>query len=221
MRFRQPFVKVQFSQNLSVVEVKCLVWHEETADLFLLADGDLYVTIGRQIGSDVMAQTWGCQAGHARSYCIQNHHQVLNVKTITTGLGQWSPTKDHSKWCVGKNINVVCIADMNRSLSQYKRYGGALCLNNQGVKNIFQSFVRAQESCNTQNIMNIQNTDCDTLDDWEVSVSKEGKLGFSMVSGGIQTFTVFSVLKATVNLASSSDDGRHNVFQWLYLCGLI
>eukprot|EP00066_Takifugu_rubripes_P011021 XP_003979362.2 PREDICTED: plancitoxin-1-like [Takifugu rubripes] len=133
--------------------------------------GDLYVTIGGQIKSDVMAQTWGCQAGYARSYCIKNFHRVLNVKTIRTGLGQWPPTKDHSKWCVGTNLNsqqythMVCIADMNRSPSQYNRYGGALCLDNQGVKDIFTGFVRDQESCNTQNIMNILNTDCDTLDD--------------------------------------------------------
>lgn len=40
------------------------------------------------------------------------------------------------------------------------------------------------ERCNTPNIMDTQNIDCDTLDDWEGSVSKEGKLGFSMVSEG-------------------------------------
>ncbi|TWW66548.1 Plancitoxin-1 [Takifugu flavidus] len=68
-------------------------------------DGDLYVTIGRLIRGNVMAQTWGCQAGHDTSYCIKNFHQVINVETITTGLGQWPPTKDHSKWCVGTNLN--------------------------------------------------------------------------------------------------------------------
>lgn len=192
VRFRQHFVKVQFSQNLSVGEVKCL---EEIADLFLLAVGDLYVTIGRLIKSDVRVQTWGCQNGYARSYCFTNLPRVLNVKTVTTPLGQWSRTKDHSKWCMGANLNshVVCVADMNRSPSQYKRYGGALCLNHQGVKEIFQSFVTDVEQCDTLNIMNIPNTDCDTLEDWEGPVSKEGKLGFSMVSeGDSETFTVFS-----------------------------
>lgn len=86
---------------------------------------------------------------------------------------------------MGKNLNshVVCIADMNRSLSQYKRHGGALCLSHSEVKKIFEKFVSDEEECEALNIMNIQNTDCD-MAEWAGSVSKERKLGFSLVSEG-------------------------------------
>lgn len=135
----------------------------------MLADGDLYVAIGRLINSDVRAQTWGCQLGYARSYCVTNQPRVLNIKTITTPLDQWANTKDHSKWCMAENLNsyVVCIADMNRSTQQYNRHGGALCLSHQGVKEAFKSFVTDVEQCNTLNIMDLlnPNTDCDPLDD--------------------------------------------------------
>lgn len=80
---------------------------------------------------------------------------------------------------------MVCIADMNRSSSQYKRHGGALCLNNANVQQIFGRFVSGEEDCDSQN-MNIQNTDCD-MDEWTGSVSKERKLGFSLVSEGYFT----------------------------------
>lgn len=91
------------------------------------------------------------------------------------------------------NKHVVCITDMNRSPSQFERSGGALCLSNQIVKETFHGFLADIERCGTLNIMDTLNIDCDTVVDWEGSVSKEGKLGFSIVSeGDSETFTVFS-----------------------------
>lgn len=165
------------------------------ADLFLLAVGDLYISIGQLIRSDVVVQTWGCQTGYDVSYCIPNLPQVFNIKTIKTALEQWPPTKDHSKWCMSANFNnhVVCIADVNRSTTQYERYGGALCFSNERVKEIFINFVGEIEQCGTPIIRDTTNTDCDTMDVWAGSVSKEGKLGFSMVSeGDSETSAVFS-----------------------------
>lgn len=165
MRFRQHFVQVQFSKNLSAAEVKCLVEHWETADLFLLAVGDLYGDIGQLVKSDLMVQTWGCQPGYDRSSCIEGRSRLFNIKTIKTNLGEWANTKDHSKWCIATNLNInlVCIADMNRSTSQYQRYGGALCINNPVVKQIFGSFVKNVEDCRTINL-NAPNADCDDVD---------------------------------------------------------
>lgn len=49
----------------------------------------------------------------------------------------------------------MCIADVNRAPTQFVRYGGALCLENEAVKTIFQRFVLGTEDCETQNIMDI------------------------------------------------------------------
>lgn len=44
--------------------------------LFLLAVGDLYVTIAELVSSSLAVQTWGCQPKRARSYCVANRHSV-------------------------------------------------------------------------------------------------------------------------------------------------
>lgn len=94
------------------------------------AAGDLYVTIGKNIGT-VDAQTWCSKTSHDT--------EVENVKCISIVPGRsWGPTKDHSKWCVSRENDWTCFADLNRD---QKRRGGALCINNKGVKNIFRSFI--------------------------------------------------------------------------------
>lgn len=126
------------------------------------------MTIGNKlIQGNVEVQTWGCQKERARSYCYRNLPHVLNIESIKTGLAQWNPSKDHSKWCIGTNLNsdYVCIADVNRAPTQFVRHGGALCLRHRATKEIFKRFVTGQEDCPTMNIMNDQNMDCDDLQD--------------------------------------------------------
>lgn len=125
--------------------------------LFALSDGDLYVTIGRLIGSDVYAQTWGRQADRSKSYCVNNQRKVYNVKTISiTSLGVWHPSCDHSKWCVAKdqNNNWICIADVNRAPTQYTRKGGALCFQDSAIKAEFLGWVQ-YDNCNVPVSMDI------------------------------------------------------------------
>ncbi|CAJ1064817.1 plancitoxin-1-like [Xyrichtys novacula] len=127
------------------------------------AVGDLYVTIGQLINSDVDVQSWGCQPDRKPSYCVKNQPKVYNVKNVWTRLGNWKPTRDHSKWCVSRDVNNhwTCLSDMNRSTSQYKRRGGALCFRNAAVKTFFRAFAHGTEDCSTPNIMDTLNTDCD------------------------------------------------------------
>lgn len=54
---------------------------------------------------------------------------------------------------------MVCIADVNRAVTQFNRYGGALCINNEAIKKAFQSFVTGTEVCPPQNIMDSLDTD--------------------------------------------------------------
>ncbi|XP_004561933.1 deoxyribonuclease-2-beta-like [Maylandia zebra] len=116
-----------------------------------LTVGDLYFTIAQVIDSDVAVQTWGCQAGRAPSYCSDPNHRVYNIQNINTntGVGSWTPSNDHSKWCVTKNQNKhwTCIADVNRAKTQYERRGGALCINNQRIRDMFLNFAGLTEDC--------------------------------------------------------------------------
>lgn len=69
------------------------------------------------------------------------------MESISTSVGEWKPSCDHSKWCVAKNQNCVRIANVNRTPTQYNRRG-ALCLDNANIKNSFLSFVRGNEDWN-------------------------------------------------------------------------
>ncbi len=45
----------------------------------------------------------------------------------------WPYTKDHAKWAVSTTADWVCIADINRQVSQEKRGGGCVCFNEPGL----------------------------------------------------------------------------------------
>uniref|UniRef100_A0A8D0A2Q7 Deoxyribonuclease-2-alpha n=1 Tax=Sander lucioperca TaxID=283035 RepID=A0A8D0A2Q7_SANLU len=99
---------------------------------FIFFYGDLYLTIAETYKTDVRVQTWGCQKGRDGSYCVQNRHQVIKIASVKANLGngkvEWKTTTDLSKWCVSidNNNHLICIADVNRATSQYKRPGGGL-----------------------------------------------------------------------------------------------
>ncbi|XP_067431318.1 deoxyribonuclease-2-alpha-like [Thunnus thynnus] len=129
-------------------------------------DGDLYVHIAKLVGGDLDVQTWGCQPNRDKSYCVLGEFEVINVKTITTALGEWGPKKDHSKWCVAidQNRHWTCIADVNRAKSQYKRGGGALCIDSDVIRGLFFKFARENEECppeNNMDFMDIMDPECD------------------------------------------------------------
>uniref|UniRef100_A0A669D925 Deoxyribonuclease-2-alpha n=1 Tax=Oreochromis niloticus TaxID=8128 RepID=A0A669D925_ORENI len=127
---------------------------------------DLYVNIAQKVSSDLLVQTWGCQMRRDTSFCKENKFKVENINTTATSLGQWNNTKDHSKWCVAKDPenNWMCVADVNRAPSQYARRGGALCINDKKIKDIFQNFANKIEDCQNRSlldILNIMNPDYD------------------------------------------------------------
>lgn len=118
--------------------------HWGSAVAVVITGGDLYVTISQRVSSDLLVQMWGCQAGRDTSFCRKNKFKVENIKIIETGLGQWKDTQNHSKWCVVKDPknNWVCVADVNRAPSQHVRRGGALCIKDKRIKDIFLKFCK-------------------------------------------------------------------------------
>ncbi|XP_039635513.1 deoxyribonuclease-2-beta-like [Perca fluviatilis] len=115
-------------------------------------DGDLYLTIAEHYQTNVRVQTWGCQDGRERSYCGKNR-KVINIESVKPNLGnrevKWKASNDHSKWCVAEDNNndLICIADVNRAVTQYKRPGGALCFRHKEASKLFEDVIDKTELC--------------------------------------------------------------------------
>ncbi|XP_039635435.1 deoxyribonuclease-2-beta-like isoform X2 [Perca fluviatilis] len=117
-------------------------------------EGDLYVTIAKEYQTNVRVQTWPCKQDEP--YCVTNQHQVINIESVKTNLGTWGSGNDHSKWCVATDTIknkfplLICIADVNRALSQYKRPGGALCFIHKEASELFKGLINQTDACSVK-----------------------------------------------------------------------
>uniref|UniRef100_A0A0K0DK76 Deoxyribonuclease II n=1 Tax=Angiostrongylus cantonensis TaxID=6313 RepID=A0A0K0DK76_ANGCA len=63
--------------------------------------------------------------------------------------GNFSSNSDHSKWGVSmkESSPVVCVGDVNRQTSQFKRGGGAACIQNRSLWTAFHNLVATFNAC--------------------------------------------------------------------------
>jgi deoxyribonuclease-2 len=116
---KQPFCNSTSIQTIGGTAVthfaKSTAWNNE-----------LYsACIAPGLQQSLFAETWirGSAVGPS---CSGNFH-VNDVKTLDLPFNDsFKETQDHSKWAVG--LTYVCIADINRMTTQYKRGGGAFCV---------------------------------------------------------------------------------------------
>lgn len=72
-------------------------------------------------GGDYYAETWRHGGGNLPSNCSRTL-KVFNIKSIEIRdkrMG-FDSTKDHSKWLVGRDHDVICVGDINRQVSSLK-----------------------------------------------------------------------------------------------------
>ncbi|XP_046817717.1 plancitoxin-1 [Vespa crabro] len=95
---------------------------------------DLYSDfVAPQLKSNLFVESYLNGPGKLNSNCHGLEvHNVKSVKLQAANI-QFESTQDHSKWVVTmnnkKNKSWVCIGDINRANTQYKRGGGTVCLN--------------------------------------------------------------------------------------------
>jgi hypothetical protein len=82
----------------------------------------------------------GSKSGY--DYDVVNVGEVLATSS-KTGDATFSFQKDHSKWAVteGSRSKWLCIGDKNRELSQDKRGGGAMCVENAALHAAFRGAI--------------------------------------------------------------------------------
>lgn len=104
--------------------------------------------------STLYVETWRKGTGNPlNSTCPAHDYNVNNVQDMKVGEGgdkvTWSYTQDHSKWAISnsQDTGVVCITDLNRVQSQFKRGGGAVCLKCPFCWSVFSNTILDVEPC--------------------------------------------------------------------------
>ena len=96
--------------------------------------------VSPELNCDLIVETWrrGATTPLKDKRSSVFDEDILSVKFAigSTQTYQWSYTKDHSKWAVALKNDTsrrpwVCVADMNRMVSQEKRGGGSICFQQQ------------------------------------------------------------------------------------------
>lgn len=107
-----------------------------------------------ELKSTLYVETWRNGAGTSlNSSCPRNNFYVKNVQDLRFPLEieklTWSYRQDHSKWAISDNKEhaIVCITDINRMQSQFKRGGGAVCFKCPSCWSVFNRLVADVEPC--------------------------------------------------------------------------
>nr|UOI85653.1 deoxyribonuclease 2-2 [Dugesia japonica] len=97
--------------------------------------------------TSILVESW--IRGHKINSSCESSFKVYNVHKVTLFQKVFSETDDHSKWVVSKNVNApyVCVGDINRMTSQFKRGGGTLCVYSPDIWAQFSKIVYSYENC--------------------------------------------------------------------------
>lgn len=119
-------------------------------------DQDLYEGIVEPVlNTGLLVQTWreGETSRLMPTFCTpEYYYDSINVLQMYIRSGTtpifWDYTKDHSKWAVSMYGNpYVCIGDINRMFSQFKRGGGMVCFENESMWMSFNSTITLSDVC--------------------------------------------------------------------------
>jgi deoxyribonuclease-2 len=101
------------------------------------------------VKADFFVESWGRPL--MPSSCRPKYPwNVMNVRDLSFGTGlSFDETKDHSKWAVTTNRNMVCVGDINRMTSQRARGGGTTCFQNSSVGSSIYALITGADSCNS------------------------------------------------------------------------
>ena len=92
--------------------------------------------VGPTLGFDMDVETW-IRGSIPPVADTDGIHKTYDIKYINLGpLGihvAWPETHDHAKWGITTHSNWVCVGDINRMISQRKRGGGTIALQNEAL----------------------------------------------------------------------------------------
>lgn len=107
--------------------------------------------VSPELKCDLVVETWRrgtvTPLQDERSNDFDEDTLDVAFKVNTSLTYQWPYTKDHAKWAIAlenstNSLPWVCVADLNRMVSQEKRGGGSLCFQE---SNLWQALKNAEE----------------------------------------------------------------------------
>lgn len=113
---------------------------------------DLYHNlVAPKLKSNLFVETW--QYGTKIGPSCNGSYTVLDIQKLSVDVPEGSFAfdvyNDHSKYVVtdDKKSYHVCIGDINREPSQFKRGGGTMCLQNEMLWSTFRNMIRTTNHC--------------------------------------------------------------------------
>ena len=103
---------------------------------------DLLITA---LDADGYSETWQNGSGGVLASDCSGRHNIYNIQKVKFPDGEWTSTKDHSKWAVVGDY--VCIGGVNRVASQEKRGGQHFCVKDSGFAGEMKGVIEAYEQC--------------------------------------------------------------------------
>lgn len=77
---------------------------------------------------DIYTETWLNGADDLQNFCKPQYKQnTYNIESYVVAGYTMDENKDHSKFAILPSSNTLCVGDINRQSTQYKRGGGTVC----------------------------------------------------------------------------------------------
>ncbi|XP_074655692.1 plancitoxin-1-like [Tubulanus polymorphus] len=111
---------------------------------------DLYEFVADKFGTDLRTETWqnGPKYRNLPSFCPLTGPKVENILSVQLDSIRFDNHQDHSKYAVSDGEHsTVCVGDINRQKSQFKRGGGTVCFKNTAAWNAFNSAIGSVDAC--------------------------------------------------------------------------
>ena len=126
-----------------------------------------YDTTMRQAYNDhFYVRTWSRPSLAPALYDTYNLVNVLEVKYDSFSYGV---TKEHSKWVISYNKNIVCFADINHTESQKERGGHIVCFENEELHTIMKNAIISTDGDILYKEVNTQYTEDISLSNEEIN----------------------------------------------------
>ena len=121
--------------------------------------GDLYADIiAPHLSTDLFVETWRRGAGTPLESNCTSRYKVQNINYVglqfsddsqVSKSSPWHYLEDHSKWAIGSSEETpyVCIGDINRMASQFKRGGGSVCMKSDQIWDVLRNSIQEVEPC--------------------------------------------------------------------------